>query len=42
VAAHGGRVALLGSDTTGPGAPAHNPMSTGAHFRIELPHALAD
>lgn len=47
-AAHGGRVRLLGSDTTGPGAPAvspispMSPLSPGAHFRIELPHALAD
>ncbi len=41
VAAHGGRVRLLpaaGEDTSSTATPAR----PGAHFRIELPHALAD
>lgn len=48
VAAHGGRVWLLGGTAAEPaGASAHTPGFArtgppGAHFRIELPHALAD
>ena len=48
VAAHGGRVQLLGDRAaeTGPGEAAATdsqaPHEPGAHFRITLPHALAD
>jgi len=38
VAAHGGRVQLVADETPHTTAPA----TAGAHFRIELPHALAD
>ena len=38
VAAHGGRVRLVAEDSLNTSAPG----SPGAHFRIELPHALAD
>jgi two-component system, NtrC family, sensor histidine kinase GlrK len=42
VAAHGGRVRLLDGDTSASARPVPQRLATGAHFRIELPHALAD
>lgn len=42
VAAHGGRVRLVPDDHSNPGLNPEQPAAPGAHFRIELPHALAD